>query len=163
MSGFARNAEGAIAARFEAQEVTILTDLAGQLAELVEGRGTPGTDPALDRLLPDGYRDSAVDAAEFRRFTESDLARQKVQNARTVIESLTAETSAPASPPDEWVLGGTDIAAWLRTLTDLRLTLAARLAVERDGRMPADADEVTTAVYEWLGYLQESLIDAIDR
>jgi hypothetical protein len=163
MSGFVRDATGAIAARFEPQEASILTDLAGQLAELVEDRGAPGSDPALDRLLPDGYRESAVDAAEFRRFTESDLARQKVRNARTVIDSLTGDSAAPNSATAATALGESDIAAWLRTLTDLRLTLAARLAVERDGSMPEDADEMTAAVYEWLGYLQESLLDAIDR
>jgi hypothetical protein len=56
-----------------------------------------------------------------------------------------------------------DIQAWLRTLTDLRLTLAARLQVERDGTLPDGSDEMTVAVYEWLGYLQENLLDAIDR
>lgn len=163
MSGFTRDLAGAITVQFEPQEVSILTDLAGQLAELVEDRGAPGSDPALDRLLPDGYRESAVDAAEFRRFTESDLARQKVHNARTVIESLTTDAPSAASPARTTTLSGDGIAAWLRTLTDLRLTLAARLAVERDGSLPADADEMTSAVYEWLGYLQESLLDAIDR
>jgi hypothetical protein len=152
---------GHIMANFEPQEAVILTDLATQLAELIEGRGTPGSDPALDRLLPEGYRDSADDAAEFRRFTETDLARQKVRNARTVISTLTtvaAGTGSNAQPID-----ASATAAWLRTLTDLRLTLAARLAVESDGTVPEDADEMTVAVYEWLGYLQESLLAAIDR
>lgn len=160
MSGFAGDG-GQVTAHFEPQEAAILTDLVGQFVELVEDRGAPGSDPALDRLLPDGYRDSADDAAEFRRFTETDLAQQKVRNARTVIDSLAAvaeQTGQNARP-----VAATEIAAWLRTLTDLRLTLAARLAVERDGSMPRDADEMTVAVYEWLGYLQESLLAAVDR
>lgn len=163
MSGFVRDASGVISAHFDAQEAVVLTDLVGQLAELVEDRGAPGSDPALDRLLPDGYRESTVDAAEFRRFTESDLADQKVRNARAVIDTLSTELPTSTRQPAARALGDNDIGAWLRTLTDLRLTLAARLAVGRDGSMPEDADEMTTAVYEWLGYLQESLLDAIDR
>jgi hypothetical protein len=159
MSGFRPDAAGAVTAHFAPQEVSILSDLAGQLVGLVEDRGAPGSDPALDRLLPAGYRDSAEDAAEFRRFTEEDLAADKVGNARVVLDTLGAFTHGVKAAS----LGMPEVHAWLRTLTDLRLTLASRLDVERDGSMPEDADEMTVAVYEWLGYLQESLIDAIDR
>jgi hypothetical protein len=123
------------------------------------GVNPPGSDPALDRLLPAGYRDSVDDAAEFRRFTEEDLAAAKVRNARSVLDTLGAFTHGTEAAP----LGTAEVHAWLRTLTDLRLTLAARLDVKRDGSLPKDADEMTVAVYEWLGYLQESLIDAFDR
>lgn len=159
MSGFTAGAPGSTTARFAPQEVSILTDLVSQLVGLLEDRGTPGSDPALDRLLPAGYRDSTADADEFRRFTEEDLAAGKVHNARVVLETLERFSHGGDAAP----LAGADIQAWLRTLTDLRLTLAARLEVERDGTLPDDSDEMTVAVYEWLGYLQESLLDAIDR
>jgi hypothetical protein len=159
MSGFRPAEPGAVTAHFAPQEVSILSDLVGQLVGLMEDRGAPGSDPALDRLLPAGYRDSVDDAAEFRRFTEEDLAAAKVRNARSVLDTLGAFTHGTEAAP----LGTAEVHAWLRTLTDLRLTLAARLDVKRDGSLPKDADEMTVAVYEWLGYLQESLIDAFDR
>jgi hypothetical protein len=157
MSGFTRGSSGVSTANFSSQEARILSDLVTQLTELVENRGTPGSDPALDRLLPDGYRDSDEHAAEFRRFTESDLADAKVRNARVVLDDL----SSPARHRKLVVdLERNGIGAWLRTLTDLRLTLGARLAVDNDGTMPVDADAMTVAIYEWLGYLQESLVDS---
>ncbi|PRY70062.1 uncharacterized protein DUF2017 [Glaciihabitans tibetensis] len=157
MNGFAQSSAGTSTASFSAEEARILSDLVGQLADLIERRGAPGADPALDRLLPAGYRDSEQDAAEFRRFTESDLADAKVRNARAVLLDL----SRPARNRKQVVeLDGEGLGAWLRTLTDLRLTLGARLAVERDGTMPSDADPMTVAIYEWLGFLQETLVES---
>jgi hypothetical protein len=160
VSGFTRGPNDVTTATFSSDESRILSDLVGQLLELVDNRGAPGSDPALDRLLPAGYRDSAADAAEFRRFTESDLADGKVRNARAVLDAL----SSPARHRKLVVeLNREGVGAWLRTLTDLRLTLGARLAVERDGSIPLDADSMTVAIYEWLGYLQESLVDTTGR
>jgi hypothetical protein len=157
MSGFTRASVGVSTAHFSTEEARILSDLVSQLAELVENRGAPGSDPALDRLLPSGYRDSDENAAEFRRFTEPDLADAKVRNARVVLDAL----SSPAKHRKLVVdLDRSGIGAWLRTLTDLRLTLGARLGVERDGTMPVDVDAMTVAIYEWLGYLQESLVES---
>ena len=59
--------------------------------------------------------------------------------------------------------------SWLRSFTDLRLALATRLEVE-DGdedywlAMPED-DPRSQAhdIYEWVGYLQETLVDALLR
>jgi hypothetical protein len=136
-----------------------LRDLATQLCELLENRGAHGSDPAVDVLLPDAYRDNAEDAAEFRRFTEEDLAARKIANAKVVIESL--------SVPPRWrkvtvELDADGVQAWLRSLTDMRLSLGMRLGVAADGRIAAGADLVTRVVYEWLGGLQESLVEAID-
>ena len=159
MSRFESAAAGGATARFAPGEVRVLTTLARQLAELVETRAEHHTDPALERLLPDGYRENAEDAAEFRRFTEGDLADGKVRNARTVLESL----STPARRRRVHVtLDAQGVGAWLRTLTDLRLTLAARLGVHPDGTLPAGSNAMTRAIYDWLGYLQESLVEAID-
>ena len=62
------------------------------------------------------------------------------------------------------VLDPPDMQSWLRTLTDLRLTLAERLEIGPDGR-PQREDEETPFlrdVYEWFGMVQESLVYAID-
>ena len=56
---------------------------------------------------------------------------------------------------------------WLRSFTDLRLALATRLGVEEDDEeywesLPED-DPRTQAhdIYHWVGYLQETLVDAL--
>lgn len=55
--------------------------------------------------------------------------------------------------------------AWLRTLTDIRLTLAARLGIDLDdelGNQSSDEAVMMRQVYDWLGYVQESLVSALD-
>ena len=54
--------------------------------------------------------------------------------------------------------------AWLLTLTDLRLALAARLEiVDDDWERPEDDDPraANFGVYDWLTYLQESLVQSL--
>ncbi|MCU1404643.1 MAG: hypothetical protein JWQ43_946 [Glaciihabitans sp.] len=160
MSGFRATKGGGATAVFTAQESDILTTLLRQLAELVENRGQAGTDSALERLLPDAYRDNPEDAAEFRRFTEDDLASRKVRNARAALDTLAVDARRRKITV---TLDAAGVQSWLRTLTDLRLTLAARLDISADGELPASADPMGHAVYEWLGYLQETLVVAIDH
>lgn len=160
MKGFAPAAAGGATATFKPDEATILVDLVTQLADIVEHRGPPGSDPALDRLLPDAYRNSPADADEFRRFTEVDLADAKVRNALLVASALSAPPMRRGIPV---VLDAAAADAWLRTLTDLRLTLGARLGVQPDGGIPFGEDAATHAVYDWLGYLQQTLVTAVDR
>ena len=57
--------------------------------------------------------------------------------------------------------------SWLRSFTDLRLALATRLEVEADdderwAALPDD-DPRSQAhdIYQWVGYLQETLVEAL--
>lgn len=159
-----------VVARFTSDERAMLTDLAGQLLELLRERtGDPAgdalfaqvgiggssdapVDPALARLLPDAYRDDAEAASDHRRLTERSLVDRKVANARLVISSLEGKSLE---------LDSAGVQAWLRTLTDLRLAIAARLNIESDGDEGVGAPEMHWT-YDWLGYLQGTLVEAID-
>ena len=115
--------------------------------------------PALARLLPDAYPDDAEAGAEFRRFTAAGITERRSRNAQVVVEEL---EDAPADGPV--VIAAESVPAWLRTITSLRLVLAARLGIEHDddqGRTDDDAQPMHD-VYLWLGWLQESLIAALD-
>jgi hypothetical protein len=144
----------------------------------------PPDDPVLARLLPAAYDDDDK-AAEFRRFTEHGLRDSKVVQATAVIESLErgglAEGELPLSPDSssrsdaplddaadiEVDLDSDDVQAWLRCLTDLRLALAERLEITEEDQSAfdqVDEDDPKAgmyAVYGWLGYLQETLVDAM--
>ncbi|GAA4266521.1 DUF2017 domain-containing protein [Frondihabitans peucedani] len=136
-------------------ERTLLRDLAEQLVTLLEGQDDH--DPALERLLPPGYTGDDEAGAEFRRLTVDDLTAGKIANARALIASIDTDRRTPLAPEAAQ--------AWLRSLTDLRLTLGSRLGVTNDG-VPHPADRsglVLRDVYEWLGYVQESLVRALDR
>jgi hypothetical protein len=62
-----------------------------------------------------------------------------------------------------------DAEIWMRSFTDLRLALATRLGVEEGDEevwaaMP-DHDPRAQAhdIYDWVGYLQETLVHALSR
>jgi Domain of unknown function (DUF2017) len=133
------------------------------------------TDPVVLRLLPDGYRDDDDAATEFRRFTERSLREAKVDSAATMLASLEA-VGVPADSAKEDVskrekirlrLDRTQAEAWLRTLTDLRLALGTRLGVEEgdeehwEALDDGDPRRHIHDVYEWLGWVQETLVSAL--
>ena len=136
-------------------ERALVRDLVAQLVTLLEERDD--ADPAVSRLFPPGYSGDAEADAEFRRLTADDLSAGKLENAKRVIASLDADRRAPLAQEVSQ--------AWLLSLNDLRLTLASRLGVTNEG-VPDPADQngvVLRDVYEWLGYVQESLVRALDR
>jgi hypothetical protein len=132
-------------------------------------------DPVVLRLFPDAYRSDDDAAAEFRRFTERSLRETKAGTAATVLASLaTADQARPgdddAGDVDEKVkvrLNAEEASAWLRTLTDLRLALGTRLGVEEGDQehwatLPADDPRRQVHdVYDWLGWVQETLVRAV--
>lgn len=153
------------------------------LADLVDMEGSTQApeDPVLHRLLPDAYRDDDEGAADFRRFTERGLRESKSRNAQVMIESLIAggmsepiaadaegDAEAPAEPRVEVELDADGVQAWLRALTDIRLALATRLGIEQDdeqrwAKLPEDDPEsYVHDIYDWLGFVQETLVHAID-
>lgn len=134
--------------------------------DLPGGLGRPGrpapTDPVLTRLLPDGYRDDPEAAGELRRLTEPSLRAEKVRNAQAVLDALPARGGSLTLAGDEAAL------AWLRALNDVRLALGTRLEVTEEmdlaAEVAADPDSERSyalIVYDWLGWLQETLIRSV--
>ena len=152
----------------EADPLEALLDLTGP--------SDPPDDPVLARLLPTAYRDDADMAAEFRRFTEGDLRNGKAATAGTMIDSLEEAglpddvDGAPEGAVVELELDAGQAMAWMKGLTDLRLALAVRLGIEdeEDQRAMEDLPETDprahlVAIYDWLGFLQETLVRALSR
>lgn len=194
MKPFKKRRRGGITATFEIGEAHLLANLSGQVVELLRDRNgaeesdsdplaaqlgmggpsLPPEDPVLKRLLPDAYRDDQEDAGEFRRFTERSLTSAKVLNAETLIGSLVDGGLTFGDLPDEdgdpveVELDADEVQAWLRALTDVRLSLAVRLGIEtdEDTMLVAESDDEAVAamsdIFEWLGYVQETLVAALD-
>ncbi len=163
--------EGAlITARFTSKERDVLSNLCEQLIDMlaerqadapadvlyaqlgIGGQGSLPSDPALARLLPDAYRDDEDAASDHRRFTERSLVERKLANARAVIVSLANNAVG---------LDAEAVQSWLRTLTDLRLVIAARLQIDEDGDTGLGDDD-TLMLYDWLGYLQGALVELLE-
>jgi hypothetical protein len=166
MREFRAEADGIISVELNIDEVAILVDLIGQLSELL--RDSPQNDDALHRLLPDAYPNDSAAAAEFRRFTSADLVDRKLASASVILSTVreaVAESTNAGAPPKKSTLLRLDPSAaqsWLTSLGDLRLTIAARLGIVNDGD-EGEPGTVMTEVYDWLGYLQSSLVDALDQ
>jgi len=182
---------GHLIATFSGFEADLLRSLASQLVELLRneaavprstddsfealmdfsGPTSEPEDPVLARLFPTAYQHDDEAAAEFRRFTEGALRDGKAAGAATIIDTL-----EEAGLPDELAEDGLVIdvemeepvaEAWLRSFTDLRLALATRLGVEADDEevwmaLPDDDPRAQAhEIYQWVGYLQETLVDAL--
>lgn len=117
-------------------------------------------DPILARLLPDAYADDAKASGEFRRYTEIGLRSGKIAAAQTVLDTLPVSGGRVR-------LSAADAQAWLRALNDVRLSLGVVLGVTDDfddtvRNLPADDPRAAyIGVYQWLAYLQESLVEAL--
>ncbi|MBN9176268.1 MAG: DUF2017 family protein [Microbacterium sp.] len=147
-----------------------LADLVAQFLEVLAdaGDGAVQDDPAIARLVPDAYREDPDAAAEFRRYTESDLLQRRRADADLVAHSLAHAgfavdpemlTDAESAEMRSLHLDGDAVSAWMRTLTAIRLVLATRLGISDDAE---DLRHPRFGVYNWLGYRLEGLLDAID-
>lgn len=154
MKPFERADDGTVSAGIERDEALLLQNLASQLSALL--REGDGMDPAVVRLLPDAYPDDPDASAEFRRFTAGGLVERKLANADTLMVTLSDSIETGVLRLDPQQAG-----AWLRSLTDIRLTLASRLGIEADDQAP-NGDTVLQDLYDWLGFLQNSLVEAVD-
>jgi len=175
-----------ITAAFTADEAALLANLVSQLIELLRddehtraesgdddlsaiigamGSTEAPADPVVARLLPEGYRGDEEAAADFRRFTEAGLRSGKISAADEVLSALGDASLADQVTVELTEEQGT---VWLRCLNDLRLSIGTRLEITEDDeedrfdRLGAD-DPVrwTYEVYMWLGWLQESLVEAM--
>lgn len=191
--GFQRRRRGGVVATFTGFEADLLRSLASQLVELLRnetaapregddpleqlldfsGPTTEPEDPVLARLFPTAYPHDAEAAGDFRRFTEGALRDGKARSAVAIIETLEG-AGLPAELGEEPItldieLTPADAVGWMKSFTDIRLALATRLGIE-DGdeeEWLAMPDEDPRAhvydIYQWLGYLQETLVEAVSR
>jgi len=182
-----------IIANFSGFEADLLRSLAGQLVELLRneaavprddvdpfealmdfsGPTQEPEDPVLARLFPTAYPSDDEAAAEFRRFTEGGLRDGKAAAAIAIIDGL-EEAGLPQELTEDGLMIDVEFDAataemWMRSFTDLRLALATRLGVEEGDEafwdsLPED-DQRSQAhdIYEWVGYLQETLVGALSQ
>ncbi|HEY1531518.1 MAG TPA: DUF2017 family protein [Galbitalea sp.] len=144
---------------FTRVEADLLSSVADQLVDLLGEADDHVGDAALERLLPDGYRGSAEDADEFRRFTQTELVDEKVAGAQAIVAGL---ASRAESGDAALMLSKEQATRWLRSINDIRLALASRLGIVDETFRPTPGDD-NFAIYSWLGMVQWSLLRAVDR
>ena len=139
-----------VALRLPANEKALVRSLA---ADLVETLGEAPADPSLRRLTPPAYDDDA-DEKGYREIMGAELMNGRVQ----ALELLAATAGHER-------LSGEEAEAWLRALNDLRLVLGTRLDVQEGSLLDRidsnDPDAAGLAVYAYLSWLQEQLVEAL--
>ena len=183
MTPFSREGDGFVC-ELDDFEVALVASLVAQVAELI-GDGGSGeasadpfaqwarefspapldrSDPVVARLFPDAYADEGA-SAEHRRYSQGALRQGRIDDSGDVLDDLEA-TDEGRRP---LVVGGDHLEAWVKTINGVRLALAVRLGIESEGdhtalqALPArDPRTQLVSLYDWLAYLLESLLDALD-
>ena len=189
--GFERRRGGGAVGTFTGFEADLMRSLASQMVELLRnevaapretndpleqlldfsGPTTEPDDPVLARLFPTAYPDDEEAAAEFRRFTEGGLRDTKARSAAMIIDTL-EEAGLPTELDEDGLHIDVELdmgaaTTWLKSFTDIRLALATRLGVEEGDEdfwltLPDDdARAHVHDIYDWVGYLQETLVLAL--
>lgn len=143
-----RARDGRVTSRLEPYEVELLRGLVGDVVTIV--RDDDATNVVTRRLFPDASPDPET-AADVRDLIHDDLREAKLANARAMLESLpeNGDVDLDADAAEQW----------LAALNDLRLAVGTAIGVTED--MERDDEDPAHHVYDWLTFLQESLVDAV--
>jgi len=145
-----RTRDGTYALGFPAEERELLRQLPDQLRTLLE---VAPEDPTLRRLFPHTYEDEQDEAA-FREVVGDDLLDTRRRALQVVAETADAER-----------LTAEQAQSWLTALNDLRLVLGTRLDVKEEELLidlrPDDPRAPDLALYAYLSWLQEQLVEAL--
>ena len=132
-------------------ERAVLRGLPAQLRSLL---AEEPDDPSLERLFPPAY-DDAEDEDEYRRLMHDELLDGRRRALAVVEETVDRER-----------LSAEEAQSWLTALNDLRLVLGTRLGVTEDMLLeridPRDPQAPDVALYVYLSWLQEQLVDALE-
>jgi hypothetical protein len=131
-------------------EAHLLAGLIDDFAAMLVQAGP--TDPAMQRLYPDGYTDDDEASAEFRQLVAADLTTARTGR----LQACRAEL-----PDGSGTISLDDEAAdrWLRVLNDLRLTLGVRLGVTEEDEL--DSADPVANIYHWLSAVQDLLVSQL--
>jgi hypothetical protein len=148
-----RRADGDFDVEVPADQRDVIRDLPQQLRRLLDD-GDPETDAALRRLYPTADLDDPDHAAEFDRLVRDDLTAQRAAAIAAMERTIDADR-----------LSEGDLVGWLAVLNDLRLVLGTRLEVTEETTTEdfdaGDARAPAYALYAYLSYLEEQIVEAL--
>ncbi|MBW8825381.1 MAG: DUF2017 family protein [Acidobacteria bacterium] len=147
-----RTRKGDFEVRLSADERDLLRSVAPQLRSLLDG---DLDDPGLRRLFPAAYAHDAELDAEYHAMVRDDLADRRRASVEILVDTVDATR-----------LDEEQLLAWMGAVNDLRLVLGTRLDVSEDMDLvpdPGDPDAGLLSLYGYLGYLLETLIEAVNN
>ena len=125
-----------------------------QLPGLVADVAADPYDSVSKRMHPNAYPDATAEAREFSRMTHSDLDAARRRDIGVFCESLVSAATTG--------LTFSEAEAWVRLIGDVRLVLAARSGIGRDGELPDPSlAKPPLALVYYLGALQQEIVKVL--
>jgi hypothetical protein len=146
-----RSRDGSFEVRLPDAERQVLADVLPQLRAALQGDAA--ADPAFKRLFPVAYADDAKHEAEYRELVGDELLTKRLANVDLVLSTIGADH-----------LAEDELFAWMSAINDLRLVLGTRLDVSEETDLdvgPEHPEAAAYALYAYLGWLLELLVDAV--
>lgn len=147
-----RRRDGDFDLRLPDDERELLRNVAPQLRQLLDG---DLADPALRRLFPTAYADDPERDREYHALVRDELADRRRAAVDTVVATI-----------DETRVDEEQLLAWMGAINDLRLVLGTRLDVSEETEPvpdPEDPEAPLLVLYGYLGYLLESIVEALSE
>ncbi len=127
----------------------MLAALARQMVPMIDSE-----DPAVTRLFPPAYigEDTADAEKQYRTLVDGALHNHHHQAVQVLSETVTAD-----------ILTADELSGWLSAIGSMRLVIGTRLDVSEDMEKPAPGDPSASehAVFDLLGMLQATIVDAL--
>lgn len=185
MDGWTRK-NGHVQAELSQQEAAVIRGLVGQIKDMLTARAdeapkdelaeltgirtgpsTPPEDRVVARLLPDFYRRDPITGDTDEEETDAAAAMRSLHEpalleAKTGAAQLILETCPPMGGKVKLTSEQAD--SWLTALNDVRLALGTALDVEDDMPEELPEDDLRRehlGVYQWLTWVQDSLVSAM--
>ncbi len=160
---FERRAEGVVVT-LDSNEVELLRRIPGELQDLLAGPSS-NDDPVYKRLFPAAYLDPTEENAEqeWQELVHPELLRQRI--AALELVNTTLDRAVTERGRAEVELGPEEVEAWLSVVNDARLALGTRLGVteaaEAEEIDPSDPEAAAHAMYGWLTWLENDLVESL--
>ena len=144
-------------------DVELLRHLSDQLRTLLVA-SAPG-DPVHERLFPRVYLDPTEEEAEgeWQRYLHDDLVEARTRAVDEVVATLDRGTVSGGRLTT--ILEPDEVDRWLGALNDVRLALGTRVGVTEERDLDAmdddDPERPAFEIYDWLTWLQGSLLHAL--
>jgi Domain of unknown function (DUF2017) len=162
---FQRRGDGLLVS-LEAAEVELLRSVPSELQTVLGGSSAKDKDdPVYNRLFPSAYLDPTEESAEqeWQELVHPELLRERL--AALELVATTLDRAVTKRGRAELELAPDEVQAWMGVLNDARLALGTRLGVteqtEAEEIEPSGPDAAAHALYAWLTWLQNDLVETL--